>query len=115
MAHFAETFTLGNTFAHWQYRGVAPAFEWLAGTTSTEFQPPLFAHWTGGCPARLFMMAMLRAVNIPVEYLVVEQHATSGFPTEGKYLSHGDDPYTRTWTRATPTVPASELLIDKAT
>ncbi len=117
MSHFGDDFTARNVFLHWQYRGSAPVSRIIAGTAnSSGYTPPLFSHWTVGCPGtNQFMMAVLRAVNIPVRYLVVEQHATPYFPTEGKYLDHGDNPYSRAWATATPTIPASALLIDEAT
>jgi hypothetical protein len=115
--HFAGEFTMSSTVSYWQYAGAAPVSRMLAGTTVTSGYPaPVFGHWTVGCPGtNWFMMAVLRAVNIPVRYVVVEEHATPYFATEGKYLSHGDDPYNRYWSPSTPRTPASELLIDKTT
>jgi hypothetical protein len=115
LKHFGGGFDLGGTFFHWQYRGAAPVSRMLAGTTLGS-PPPTMGHWTAGCPGtNWFLMAVLRTVNIPVRYVVVEEHATPYFPTESKYLSHGDDPYNSYWSPASPSVPISELLIDQAT
>lgn len=118
LGHFGGAFTLGNTFAHWQYRGAPPVSRMLTGTTISGggFSAPPFGHWTAGCPGtNWFMMAVLRVINIPVRYVVVEEHAMPHFATENKYLSHGDDPYNRYWSPAIPTVPAAALLIEQGT
>ena len=115
LKHFGGGFDMAGTFFHWQYRGAPPVSRILAGTTLNA-PPQATGHWTVGCPGtNWFLMAMLRTVNIPVRYVVVEEHATPYFPTEAKYLSHGDDPYNAYWSPSTPRIPASELLIGAAT
>jgi hypothetical protein len=60
---------------------------------------------------------LLRAVNIPVQYVYTEDHAIPFFPTEGLYLSHGDDPYdvySRIHTSGQAT-PSTEFFISAET
>lgn len=101
---------------HWQYRGVPPVSRVIHGTTylGPPGGPSGVQHFTAGCHGtNSFLASMLRAVNIPVVYRTAAGHATPYFPSEGLYLSHGDDPYSRlTW--ATPPMPMGELLITKA-
>jgi len=101
MVHFSGDFTMQNTFFEWQYRGAPPVSLIIAVTTqpATGPTPGWFAHFTAGCPGTtMFLMHVLRAVNIPVRYVVYEQHALPYFATEGKALDHGDDRYTASWT-----------------
>ena len=117
LAHFYYGMTAKNAEDHWQYRGLPPVTRILAGTTTSLSLGSKFAHWTAGCHGTNgFLIALLRVVNIPVEYLMPAGvgHATPYFPSHMKYLSHGDDPYNRL-TRATPPFPASKLLIDQPT
>ena len=56
---------------------------------------------------------MLRVVNIPVKNAPAAGHALPYFISEGKYLSHGDDPYT--WSIRSSSIPIEELFIDQET
>jgi hypothetical protein len=115
MMHFGGGLDAGNMALWWGYRGITPATREMAGTVETS-EHSEFSHWTGGCPGTTyFLMAVLRAVNVPVRYVVVEKHAMPYFATEGKYLSHGDDPYSAFVNTASPMVNASELFIGEAT
>jgi hypothetical protein len=105
----------------WQYRGMAPVSRVLAGTG------PDGAHVTAGCWGTTGMLiSVLRSANVPVELVNVQargrsvghtcSHAQPYFVSEGRYLSHGDDPYNRmllSLGAAAP--PAGRLLIDQAT
>ena len=98
---------------HWDYRGGAPTARVLEGTTrkSDGFK----GHPTAGCHGtNRVLIHVLRAANIPVEYLVWGGHAVPSFPSEGLYLSHGDDPYSQLAQYASPfpePFPTSEMLI----
>ena len=103
----------------WQYRGYPPASRVMTGTTQTSDPAAGSRHRTGGCHGTVgFLRATLRAINIPVKSVSVANHALAFFPTESKYLSHGDDPYTalsRIYPpKNSPPFPASRLLIDQA-
>jgi hypothetical protein len=64
------------------------------GTTYTGPSGPWFGHWTLGCHGTMdFMKNVLQAVNIPVKQWNTASHATPVFPTIGRALTHGDDPY----------------------
>ena len=56
---------------------------------------------------------MLRVVNIPVKNVPGGGHSLPYFMSEGKYLSHGDDPYD--WTMRNSAIPIEELFIDQST
>jgi hypothetical protein len=105
----------------WQYRGMAPVSRVLAGTG------PQRAHVTGGCwgTTGLFI-SVLRSANIPVRLVNVRGQARAGaaacshalpwFVSEGRFLSHGDDPYSQLLgRRGEGSVPAGRLLLDQAT
>jgi hypothetical protein len=79
-------------------------------------------HWTRGCWGTSgFLKEVLRAVNIPVDYVGVPNpacsHATPHFLSEGLYLSHGDDPYISYWREGNTSVvpPMEDFLIDQTT
>ncbi len=108
-----------NMEEQWQYRGYPPVSRVIAGTPYTGYPNEGISHRTGGCFGTVgFLRAILRAVNIPVKLLVVANHALAFFPTESRYLSHGDDPYTsaaRTYPpKTSPPFPAAKFLIDDA-
>lgn len=120
LSHFLGYFTALNAEYHWGYRGNVPVSYVLAGTILTDPQYPFFPepkHWTGGCAGTsAFMKELLRAVNVPVAIEGVCGHATPYFISEGKYLSHGDDPYGGFREGSTTLVPPlEEFLIDQAT
>jgi len=108
----------------WQYRGAPPVSKIIQGTImdpvcsapTTPKDLSGLQHWTAGCSGTTyFLQEVLRSVNIPVDYLgdPCYGHAQPYFPSEGLYLSHGDDLYYDNYTDSVP--PAEELLIDQAT
>ena len=116
LTHFSGAFTTGNVEKQWQYRGFPPVSRMINGTPYTGQEgTPLggILNRTAGCHGTAgFLRAVLRAVNIPVLEQHISDHAVISFTTERKYLSHGDDPYSRL-TQVTPPFPAAELLIDQ--
>ena len=102
---------------HWDYRGGAPLARVLEGTTRKRDGKK--GHPTAGCHGtNRVLMHVLRAANIPVEYVVWGGHAVPSFPSEGLYLSHGDDPYSQLAQYASPfpePFPTSEMLISHDT
>jgi len=114
--HVNGKLDLENGERVWQYRGMAPVSRVLAGTG------PGSKHVTAGCwgTTGLFI-AVLRAANIPVRLVNVRgpgggcSHAQPYFVSEGRYLSHGDDPYNRIILSLADTIPASRLFVDQAT
>jgi hypothetical protein len=118
LAHFSGGFEAKNMQDQWQYRGVPPALRIMQGTPFPDSGVPSFSgilHRTAGCwGTTAYLRAMLRVLNIPVKHEDHAGHAMPYFITEGLYLSHGDDPYSRL-SKATPPFPARELLIDQAT
>jgi hypothetical protein len=125
MIHFMGPFTTLNMQYHWQYRGQPPVSRIISGTIldpiiGSGYPNP--QNWTKGCGGTSnFIKEILRSVNIPVRVLTINQacpHATVYFPSEGRYLSHGDDPYTSFWKAETPNTlipPMENLLLDQAT
>lgn len=108
-----------NMQDQWQYRGYPPVSRVIAATPYTGYPAQGISHRTAGCHGTVGLLrAVLRTVNIPVKPLAVANHALAFFPTESRYLSHGDDPYTaeaRTYPpKTSPPFPAAKLLIDEA-
>lgn len=106
-----------NIEAQFGYRGYPPATRTIKGTYHhPEGSSYSFSHRTAGCIGTAgFLRAILRCVNIPVRVIgVCDLHTSVFFPTEKRYLSHGDDPYSRTDGWGTPCA-AAKLLIDEAT
>jgi hypothetical protein len=124
LVHFFGGPTTINLEGHWQYRGYPPVSRTLAGTVATPSDMPGYAqfhHWTRGCWGTTgFLKNILMAANIPMaERWVTEPtciHATPYFPSEARYLSHGDDPY-GFFAEGITTVlpPLGAHLIDEAT
>lgn len=115
LVHFSGGATAANMEDQWQYRGYPPLSRVINGTV--RLSAPLYGmmHLTAGCWGTVGLFrALLRAVNIPVKLVANAGHAQPWFMSEGRYLSHGDDPY-NALTRSVPPYPAAELLIDKAT
>jgi hypothetical protein len=121
MHHMRGRFDIDNAEQIWQYRGYAPVSRVLAGTG------PQQDHITAGCwgTTGLFI-SVLRAVNIPVRLWNIKgaqiagrapcSHAQPYFVSEGRYLSHGDDPYNQHITSLGPgALPPGRILIDEAT
>jgi hypothetical protein len=118
LSHYPGGMDTANVYSIWQYRGLPPMVRVIEGTTSTSADgggTPWFAHWTAGCWGTTgLLIAIGRAVNIPVELVTHAGHAQPHFMADAQYLSHGDDPYNGlTW--ATPAVPKGEILTPAAT
>lgn len=114
LVHFSGGTTAANMEDQWQYRGYPPMTRVLAGTVQTS--RPAFGtmHRTAGCWGTTGLLrALLRTINIPVKLVTKAGHAQPWFMAAGRYLSHGDDPY-NALTKATPPIPAGEILIDQA-
>ena len=99
------------------YRGTPPVSRIIEGTiddfpfnTRNGVQ-----NYTHGCWCTVgFLQAVLRSVNNPVELVDHCLHAQPYFHTIGKYLDHGDTPYSAL-SCATPNFDISHLLIDQTT
>jgi hypothetical protein len=104
MKHFMGTGTANDMEKTWQYRGLASVRRVIDGTHNHEWDgPDNFGHWTAGCHGTTgFLRAVLRTVNIPVEYTREAEHALPHFVHQKLWLDHGDDPYT-TFTMGWPT------------
>lgn len=118
LVHFRGAEDPVNLQKHWQYDGYPPVERIISGTTHQDYPEMGVRHWTAGCWGTTgFLRAVLRTANIPTRLeprgLLGNRHALPAFVHEGRYLSHGDDPYS-TYSKATPPFPASELLIDQA-
>jgi hypothetical protein len=114
LVHFTGAVTAANMEDQWQYRGLPPMARVLDGTVQTSHPGLGVRHRTAGCRGTVGLLrALLRAINIPVQLVASAQHAQPWFMADSRYLSHGDDPYSPL-TKATPPVPAAELLIDQA-
>lgn len=121
LAHYLGGNEAQNMEYQWQYRGFPPISRIIEGTPNNDPRPgyndPTLRHRTAGCHGTNgFLKGILRTVNIPVLYSrpPASGHATPYFPSEDKWLSHGDDPY-NSFSRSTPRYPAEELLIDRNT
>lgn len=87
----------------------------LSGTPLTSHPELGIMHRTAGCWGTTGLLrALMRVLNIPVKLVQPGGHAQPWFMADGRYLSHGDDPYNALG-RATPPVPADEIPIDQAT
>ena len=113
LIHFLGGADTKNLEDQWQYRGYPPVSRVIAGTPYTGHPGWGVSHRTAGCRGTSgFLKAMLRAVNIPVQMETACGHALPSFPSENRYLSHGDDPY-NALSKATPPFPAAKLMIDE--
>ena len=129
MIHFLGGFNAKNMEGHWQYRGLTPISLVISGTTGVFYpskkgdtSPPraISGHYTAGCwGTTAFLRAVLRVVNIPVKEATADGHALPYFMSEGKYLSHGDDPYGQLSSNREShhphPFPVEELFIDQST
>ena len=121
LVHYCCGFSLGSIEEQWGYRGVPPLARMLFPTitTTTKYSDDAIRGYTAGCHGtNWFLMHLLRAVNIPVEYIRWAGHAIPSFPAEGLYLSHGDDPYSGLGQYLPPfpePFPTSEIPISEAT
>ncbi len=124
LTHFCGRSTARNYEDHWGYRGIPPLARMFVGTTrfgNPDCPSSKTARFTAGCGGTTwFFIHVLRAVNIPVEDVDMPDsgHATPGFPSEGLYLSHGDDPYGKGGWYSPPfpePYPSTEIPISEAT
>jgi hypothetical protein len=117
--HVRGRLDLDNAETVWQYRGFAPVSRVLAGSGADH------RHVTAGCWGTTgFLVAVLRAANVPARLVNVGararpracSHAQPYFVSERRYLSHGDDPYSRLVSSpGEGAVSPERLLIDQAT
>lgn len=117
--HFIGRFPTANMEDKWQYRGYPPVSRMISGTPQTSLPENGIKHRTAGCWGTVgFLRSVLRIFNIPVDLVHHtfdnRSHALPYFTTEGKYLSHGDDPYNKL-SKSIPPFPAEELLINETT
>jgi hypothetical protein len=117
LAHSPGGLDIPNVFATWQYRGFPPMVRVIEGTTSTSTSTSpggWFGHFTAGCWGTTgLLIALGRAINIPVELVTNGGHAQPHFMADAQYLSHGDDPYD-VFTWAGPPIPQTEFFTPKA-
>jgi hypothetical protein len=92
--HFEGTASVATMREQWQYPGYPPVSRVLDGTPHLG-RPgwPVRPRSAGCYGAAGFLRALLRAANIPVAMASSCGHFQVQFPTEGLFLSHGDDPY----------------------
>lgn len=110
LVHYEGDTTPANLQDHWQYEGYPPVERVLGGTEHPQYG---FAHWTAGCwGTTAFLRAVLRTANIPVKLVRRCDHAMPYFVREGRYLTHGDDPY-NLMSRLAPVPPGEDLLVDQ--
>lgn len=115
LVHYSGYPTAANMEDTWQYRGFPPMVRVLAGTRVISRPDWGVRCQTAGCFGTVGLLrALLRVVNIPVRLMVAARHTQPWFMADGRYLTHGDDPYDAL-AKATPPFPAEELLIDQAT
>ncbi|GAA4466657.1 hypothetical protein GCM10023189_49120 [Nibrella saemangeumensis] len=113
LIHYEGSFTAANVEDQWQYRGYPPMTRVLAGTKRLSQPNGPVKNRTAGCWGTTGLLrTLLRVVNIPVKLVKPGGHAQPWFMADSQYLSHGDDPYNQL-TKATPPIPAGELLIDQ--
>jgi len=114
LVHFSGGTTAANMEDQWQYRGFPPLSRVINGTVRLSMPASGMKHRTAGCWGTVGLFrALLRAVNIPVKLVSNAGHAQPWFMSEGRYLSHGDDPY-NALTSSEPPYPATELFIDQS-
>jgi hypothetical protein len=123
--HYGGVLSWDNAFHTWGYYGNPPVSGVIEGTVLTH---PYYVngdhpwskephHWTAGCYGSVaFLANVLRLANIPVQvkssFALTDGHTMPYFPTIQRYLSHGDDPYTKESLGFAP-FPARQLLIDQ--
>lgn len=118
MIHFTGGLTMYNFFNHWGYKGAIPVTALIEGRPLLSNVPGLsgLVSYTAGCHGtNVFFQSVLRAVNIPVEYIYYAEHALPRFGGDNLYLSHGDSPYSQIYTYADPSLNPAQLLLDAET
>ncbi len=114
LVHYSGGRSAGNFENLWGYRGYSPLARMLVvGKTKGPDDKP--RAYTAGCHGtNWFLIHLLRAVNVPVEYVLWAGHAIPSFPSEALHLSHGDDPYSgiaQYWPPFPEPFPTSEIPI----
>jgi hypothetical protein len=113
LVHFSGGTTAANMQDQWQYRGWPPMARVLDGTLQTSHPALGTLHRTAGCWGTVGLLrALLRVISVPVKLVTNAGHAQPWFMVDGRYLSHGDDPY-NALTKASPPIPPGEILIDQ--
>lgn len=115
LQHMIGGYECPNYSNIWQYFGLPPVSRIIEGTVLSQGDEiGVFAHYTPACFGTTdFLRVVLRTVNIPAVHRMGDEtcyHSMPYFPSEGLYLSHGDDPYTAQ-SKQTPVIPAEEFLI----
>lgn len=110
LRHFTGPVSRENFIATWDYPGYPPVEKLIADAASA---PTVFARTAGCWGTTAFLRLVLRTVNIPVSLLTRCGHAQPCFPSEGRYLDHGDNPYNRNFIDSGAS--GLDLLIDNAT
>lgn len=111
--HFEGRASSATMQQQWQYPGYPPVARVLAGTPHLGRPTWPVRPRTAGCFGSAgFLRALLRSANIPVAMISTCAHFQVAFPSEGLFLSHGDDPYSGDFTAQG--CSADRLLIDGA-
>ncbi|HEX5757121.1 MAG TPA: hypothetical protein VFY12_12330 [Arenimonas sp.] len=112
--HFEGRVSVATMQSQWQYPGYPPVARVLAGTPHLDRPTWPVRPRTAGCFGTAgFLRALLRSANIPVTMVSTCAHYQAHFPSEGLYLSHGDDPYSGEFTATG--CSAERLLLDANT
>ena len=118
LLHYSGGRSAKNFEDHWEYRGYSPLARMLVVGKATGGDGKPRAYTAGCHGTNWFFVHLLRAVNIPVEYVLWAGHAIPSFPSEEVYLSHGDDPYSSLAQYSPPfsePFPSSEIPISEET
>jgi hypothetical protein len=111
--HFYGGYTYENANDHWGYPSQTSAYHLIKGTVRESESSP--KHWTAGCHGTAgFIKSVFKTINIPVEIIYTCGHAQLYFPTIGKYMDHGDNPYNAN-VRSQTSKDIGGILIDQAT
>lgn len=112
LVHFEGFQTRANAVTHWGHRYFPTVEKVIDGTIRPG--ETIRRHWTMGCHGTSqFVKDVLRAINIPVRVPFMCNHAQIVFPSEGRFVDHGDNPYSLR--NAGSQCPVSHLLLDEAT
>lgn len=111
--HFGGKFLAYNVEDQWQYRGFPPVSKIIEGT-EWKNRDSVLRHRTAGCHGTVgFLRSVLRSVGIPVKVHFTHWscgHAHPIFVSENLALSHGDDPYNKTFQKTG--LSSEKLLIN---
>ncbi|MBD8526977.1 hypothetical protein [Pseudomarimonas arenosa] len=111
LLHFEGAVSADSMHEQWQYVGFPPVSRILSGTPHLGQPAWPERKRTAGCFGSAGLLrALLRAVNIPVRMRAYCRHYQVEFPSEGLFLSHGDDPYSGDFKASG--CSAERLLID---